>query len=486
MATGSGSQGSPSGRRTCSSSSESWRASSASVPLPSGLPPRISTPAPQNRELCRGPGASTRSGRRSRIAAAHERIRCRRVSRRRIVRRRAGARPARPCLLERCAARAPVRPSSDLGWPRARVFVRRSRRLRSVEAVSGPRLPARRRRPPSCPGDQPDRVDALPSGVDEISVFPAGWARVRVVVRQPDRQPRAHPRSAQADLQRRRKPCVPHGHVGWRHRRVLRGVQGHDAMGVVSSAHRRHDGAGHAVGARRRRHLSRQRRQQTALHRERRTRSAVSRACEPRLRESSAEAGGAGGVPRIPGDRNIPPRGGRTSGRHSRSSCTIIRASRCPTRFRGRPIAPIATTGRIGSSSTSSAAVDGESRLPDTNLLHRGRELDFGLRINSAVDRGRRASDVVAGSNAFQLGLRTGDRFVEVNGNAVQSGRDIAEQMEKWEVGSAVRLVDRAQRRAPRRSRVRSAPTEVDSAGVCDFSAGRGRRGASMSSGVGM
>ena len=86
-------------------------------------------------------------------------------------------------------------------------------------------------------------------------------------------------------------------------------------------------------------------------------------------------------------------------------------------------------------------SVVGESRLPDTNLLHRGRELDFGLRINAAVDRGRRASDVVAGSNAFHLGLRTGDRFAEVNGIVVQSGRDIAEQMDKWEIGSPVHFV---------------------------------------------
>ena len=56
-------------------------------------------------------------------------------------------------------------------------------------------------------------------------------------------------------------------------------------------------------------------------------------------------------------------------------------------------------------------SVEGESRLPDSNLLQRGRELDFGLRINSAVDRGRRAHEVVAGSNAFRFGLRAGDRI---------------------------------------------------------------------------
>src|SRR6185503_11470895 len=86
-------------------------------------------------------------------------------------------------------------------------------------------------------------------------------------------------------------------------------------------------------------------------------------------------------------------------------------------------------------------SVTGESRLPDTNLLRRGRELDFGLRISSALDRGRRAQEVVAGSNAFEIGLRANDRFIEVNGVPVQSGRDIAEGMQAWELGGRVRFV---------------------------------------------
>ena len=85
--------------------------------------------------------------------------------------------------------------------------------------------------------------------------------------------------------------------------------------------------------------------------------------------------------------------------------------------------------------------VDGESRLPDSNLLRRGLEHDFGLRINSSVDRGRRVFEVVPGSNAFQIGLRVGDTFVEVNGKAVQTGRDIAEGMQQWKVGAPLRFV---------------------------------------------
>jgi hypothetical protein len=86
-------------------------------------------------------------------------------------------------------------------------------------------------------------------------------------------------------------------------------------------------------------------------------------------------------------------------------------------------------------------SVEGESRLPDTNLLHRGRELDFGLRINSSADRGRRAHEVIPGSNAFQMGLRAGDRFLELNGKPVETGRDIAQGMETWTEGDRVRLI---------------------------------------------
>jgi hypothetical protein len=86
-------------------------------------------------------------------------------------------------------------------------------------------------------------------------------------------------------------------------------------------------------------------------------------------------------------------------------------------------------------------SLDGERRLPDTNLLHRGRELDFGVRINSTADRGRRADEVIAGSNAFRIGLRVRDRFVEVNERSVQSAIDIAREMGQWRAGDRVHLV---------------------------------------------
>lgn len=89
---------------------------------------------------------------------------------------------------------------------------------------------------------------------------------------------------------------------------------------------------------------------------------------------------------------------------------------------------------RIGS-------VEGEGRLPDTNLLPPAREPDFGLRVNLTVDRGRRAHEVVAGSNAFRLGLRAGDRLVEINGKPVESGRDIVQGLQTWTDGDRLTFI---------------------------------------------
>lgn len=92
--------------------------------------------------------------------------------------------------------------------------------------------------------------------------------------------------------------------------------------------------------------------------------------------------------------------------------------------------------------------VDGQSNLPDSNLLRRGPEHDFGLRISSNVERGRRATEIVANSNAYAIGLRTGDLIVEVDGCAVQTARDILRQLQQWSAGATVHLtVERAGQR---------------------------------------
>jgi len=86
-------------------------------------------------------------------------------------------------------------------------------------------------------------------------------------------------------------------------------------------------------------------------------------------------------------------------------------------------------------------SVAGESRLTDSNLLQRGQEYDFGLRINSTVDRGRRVQDVMRDSSAFAMGLRVGDRFLEINGKPVEGGRDIFEDMQRLEIEAPLRFV---------------------------------------------
>ena len=85
--------------------------------------------------------------------------------------------------------------------------------------------------------------------------------------------------------------------------------------------------------------------------------------------------------------------------------------------------------------------VRGEVDLPDSNILRRGREYDFGLRVNPGVDGGRRVSDVLPGSSAFRLGLRPGDRFVEAEGRQIQTGRDLSDGMQRWAIGEPFRVV---------------------------------------------
>ena len=92
--------------------------------------------------------------------------------------------------------------------------------------------------------------------------------------------------------------------------------------------------------------------------------------------------------------------------------------------------------------------VEGESRLADTNILRRGKERDFGLRINSRIDRGRRISEILPESNAAELGLRVGDSFVEVDGAPIRDGGDVARVIQGWSVGDSMRVVvERAGRR---------------------------------------
>ena len=80
--------------------------------------------------------------------------------------------------------------------------------------------------------------------------------------------------------------------------------------------------------------------------------------------------------------------------------------------------------------------VSGQSELADSNLLRRGREYDFGLRINSNAERGRRVTQIVPTSNADRLGLRAGDLFLEVEGQPVRDASDISDRLERLSIGS--------------------------------------------------
>jgi hypothetical protein len=85
--------------------------------------------------------------------------------------------------------------------------------------------------------------------------------------------------------------------------------------------------------------------------------------------------------------------------------------------------------------------IRGEVDLPDSNILRRGREYDFGLRVDPGIDGGRRISEVLPRSSAFRLGLRAGDRFVEAQGNPIQTGRDLSDGMQRWAIGAPLRVM---------------------------------------------
>jgi hypothetical protein len=105
--------------------------------------------------------------------------------------------------------------------------------------------------------------------------------------------------------------------------------------------------------------------------------------------------------------------------------------------------------------------VEGQSELPDSNQMPRGREYDFGLRLNAGVERGRRAIDIVANSNAQRAGLRTGDLFLEIDGEQVETSQDIFDVMTRWAIGDRFSIVvERAGRRTPLEGEFR--PDEVD------------------------
>lgn len=108
----------------------------------------------------------------------------------------------------------------------------------------------------------------------------------------------------------------------------------------------------------------------------------------------------------------------------------------------------------------------GQATLSDSNLLRGGVEYDFGLRISSSVERGRRVTEAAPGSNAYRIGLRAGDLIVEVDGRPVQTARDILERMQQWPVGATVHLtVERAGQRqsldGPFQPREVEAPAET-------------------------
>ena len=91
----------------------------------------------------------------------------------------------------------------------------------------------------------------------------------------------------------------------------------------------------------------------------------------------------------------------------------------------------------------------------------------------------------MAGSNAFEIGLRTGDRFVEVNGKAVENGLEHGADDGEMESRASGCGSSSSVAASARRSRVCSRPSR-SSGRRRRFFRGASRRAASISCGVGM
>jgi predicted esterase len=90
-----------------------------------------------------------------------------------------------------------------------------------------------------------------------------------------------------------------------------------------------------------------------------------------------------------------------------------------------------------------------ESPLEDHNVLQRPQQIDFGLRVDSRVDSGRRIVGIVPGSMAKEAGLRPNDLLLAMDGTPIDTAADIGRAFAAHvERSPLVFLVERGGRRA--------------------------------------
>ncbi len=83
----------------------------------------------------------------------------------------------------------------------------------------------------------------------------------------------------------------------------------------------------------------------------------------------------------------------------------------------------------------------GAAALEDVNTYSPRGDADFGARSEPRVDDGTRLTDVVDGSDAYELGLRKGDLIVAVDGRAVADGQAIVRAMTDHRLGTPIEIV---------------------------------------------
>ena len=417
-------------------------ARSASVPLPSGLPPRF----PRRRtRIASWPSTRTfesfwSARDRSEAAAAHQ---CRRVERR-IVRRRArgawSGGSVRTRVMRRAGRQFGRHRTSD-GLEHRYSFV--VPELRFIEAVSGPRLSARRRRTRATAAARSASNRRAAEPLDEIGMFRlAGPSRrggrprqIDNLGRILDRLKRAYNLDENRIYLSRRVRRRRRARSSWRSRTRRRGP--------LSSDDRRHDRARDPAAPASMRDLSGKRRNKPLyIVNTGRDRLYPAHSCQPTSSICRSWA-------RARFSECMRTRITRRPGGHDESAPFeefVHDHQRDPL-----PIEISWETERIDRFNRAHWLVI--DRLGRSTARAAARQQPSGARPGirfwtahlSAAMRRRGGVGVVGRVERRAHRSADGDRFVEVNGTAVQSGGIFAEQIQRWKIGGAVA----AGRRAP-------------------------------------
>jgi membrane-associated protease RseP (regulator of RpoE activity) len=78
----------------------------------------------------------------------------------------------------------------------------------------------------------------------------------------------------------------------------------------------------------------------------------------------------------------------------------------------------------------------GDAVFPDYNAIERPQPADFGLRVDSRRDDGRKVIDVLEGTNALAMGLKKGDTIVRMDETMIRTSGDMGRAFDEHAPGT--------------------------------------------------